>query len=328
MIAVKQKDTNLALNLQILTKASDLNADFIVSCVAANDNMAKTGERLMAMNRIEGSSHNLALKARADQEREEAYEIEEDEEMTSTSDIATDFAFFAKKYKTKFPMSFNDKKKRTCYNCDEDSHFANECPYEKRVDKPNVTPNTRFAGASLECAALCCRRPVVAVVQDRENCRQEHHRYCPRCPPHRPDHLAAVVNHPETPRSIAPEPSPCRVCATDNGSQVEQVVPCAACDDDPSKAIKLMGIGHIRPTEVHTDDQDDGIEVSSSAQVEPSSTQAEPSSAAQDLSSTQDEPRIPKNKKKALNPLSKTMLLSKKHPQPMVKIKLSLMIEY
>ena len=33
-------------------------------------------------------------------------------------------------------MLLNDKKKRTCYNCDEDTHFANECPYEKRVDKP------------------------------------------------------------------------------------------------------------------------------------------------------------------------------------------------
>ncbi|KAK1648620.1 hypothetical protein QYE76_066425 [Lolium multiflorum] len=75
----------------------------------------------------------------------------------------------------------------------------------------------------------------------------------------------------------------------DNGSQVEQVVPCAAGDDDPSNAIKLMGIGHIRPTEVHTDDQSDEIEVSSSAQVEPSSTQAEPSSATQEPSSTQDE---------------------------------------
>ncbi|KAK1628875.1 hypothetical protein QYE76_003190 [Lolium multiflorum] len=75
----------------------------------------------------------------------------------------------------------------------------------------------------------------------------------------------------------------------DNGSQVEEVVPCAAGDDDPSNAIKLMGIGHIRPTEVHTDDQSDEIEVSSSAQVEPSSTQAEPSSATQEPSSTQDE---------------------------------------
>ncbi|KAK1606171.1 hypothetical protein QYE76_029844 [Lolium multiflorum] len=95
------------------------------------------------MNRVDEASHNheashnLALKARADHGGEEEYEIEEDEEMTSTSDIVTDFAFFAKKYKGKLPMLLNDKKKkRTCYNCDEDSHFANECPYEKRVDKP------------------------------------------------------------------------------------------------------------------------------------------------------------------------------------------------
>ncbi|KAK1618233.1 hypothetical protein QYE76_023750 [Lolium multiflorum] len=104
MTSVKQEDTNLALNLQIMTKSADLNSDDL---------------------------------ARADHGGEEEYEIEEDEEMTSTSDIATDFAFFAKKYKGKLPMLLNDKKKkRTCYNCDEESHFANECPYEKRVDKP------------------------------------------------------------------------------------------------------------------------------------------------------------------------------------------------
>ncbi|KAK1684589.1 hypothetical protein QYE76_045437 [Lolium multiflorum] len=145
MIAVKQEDTNLALNLQIMTKSADLNSDDLVSYVAANENMAKAGKRLMAMNHVDEASHNhegshnLALKARADHGSKEDYEIEEEEEeeMTSTSDMATDFAFFAKKYKAKFPMLLNDKKKkRTCYNCDEDSHFANECPYEKRVDKP------------------------------------------------------------------------------------------------------------------------------------------------------------------------------------------------
>ncbi|KAK1684971.1 hypothetical protein QYE76_045819 [Lolium multiflorum] len=143
MIAVKQEDTNLGLNLQIMTKSADLNSDDLVSYVAANESMAKAGKRLKAMNRVDEASHNheashnLALKARADHESKEDYEIEEDEEMTSTSDIATDFAFFAKKYKAKFPMLLNDKKKkRTCYNCDEDNHFANECPYEKRVDKP------------------------------------------------------------------------------------------------------------------------------------------------------------------------------------------------
>ncbi|KAK1652948.1 hypothetical protein QYE76_070753 [Lolium multiflorum] len=69
--------------------------------------MAKAGKRLKAMNRVDEASHNheashnLALKARADHGGEEEYEIEEHEEMTSTSDIATDFAFFAKKYKGK-----------------------------------------------------------------------------------------------------------------------------------------------------------------------------------------------------------------------------------
>jgi guanylate kinase len=70
MIVVKQKDTNLALNLQILTKQADLTADDLVSYVVVNDNMAKVGDKLMAMNRANGSSHNLALKARSDQERE------------------------------------------------------------------------------------------------------------------------------------------------------------------------------------------------------------------------------------------------------------------
>ncbi|KAK1609179.1 hypothetical protein QYE76_032852 [Lolium multiflorum] len=37
---------------------------------------------------------------------------------------------------------------------------------------------------------------------------------------------------------------------------------------------------------------------------------------------------IPKNKKKALNPLSKTMMMIKKHPQLMFKLKLSLMINF
>ncbi|KAK1621379.1 hypothetical protein QYE76_026896 [Lolium multiflorum] len=63
--------------------------------------------------------------------------------MTSTSDIATDFSLFAKKYKKKFPISFVEKKKRTCYNCDEDSHFANECPCEKRVDKPKFVKGVK-----------------------------------------------------------------------------------------------------------------------------------------------------------------------------------------
>ena len=94
------------------------------------------------MNCADGSSHSLALKARVVQEKEEYVEIEEEEEMTSTSDIGTDFAFFAKKYKKvlgkKFPSPSNEKK-RTCYNCDEDNHFANECPYEKGLTNQSMS---------------------------------------------------------------------------------------------------------------------------------------------------------------------------------------------
>ncbi|KAK1617335.1 hypothetical protein QYE76_022852 [Lolium multiflorum] len=118
MIAIKQKDTNLALNLRILTKQADLSTDNLVSYMVAMTTWPKKEKDSWT-----------------DQEREEVYEIEEEEEMTSTSDIGTNFAFFVKKYKKKFPISSNEKK-RTCYNCDEDNHFANECPYEKRVDKP------------------------------------------------------------------------------------------------------------------------------------------------------------------------------------------------
>ncbi|KAK1696557.1 hypothetical protein QYE76_013254 [Lolium multiflorum] len=510
MIAVKQEDTNLALNLQIMTKSADLNSDDLVSYVAANENMAKAGKRLMAMNRVDEASHNheashnLALKARADHGGEEEYEIEEDEEMTSTSDIATDFAFFAKKYKGKLPMLLNDKKKkRTCYNCDEESHFANECPYEKRVDKPKfikgVKPRLKpnpindrykrnkgraFVGAEYlsdeeeedeekeaGVAGLAFSKPgslftydyskdystendvgssfMARTTQDddsddstsstivgsclmaRETKDETHREFitfakkaqrtyeseikairtdngtefknytmqefvddegikhefsAPYTPqqngvverknrtiiemartmlsefnsPHNfwGEAISTAVHysnrlflrplHNKTPYELLTGNKPnvmyirvfgCKclvknnkgklgkfetrtiegifvgyaenshayryynrstgtievscdvVFLEDNGSQVEQVVPCVAGnDDDPSSAIKHMGIGHIRPMEVHSDDQGDGIEVSSSPQVEPSSTQVEPSSATQDVSSTQDEP--------------------------------------
>ncbi|KAK1667721.1 hypothetical protein QYE76_055880 [Lolium multiflorum] len=91
----------------------------------------------------------------------------------------------------------------------------------------------------------------------------------------------------------------------DNGSQVEKVVPCAAGNDEPSNSIKLMGIGHIRPTKVHTNDKDDGIEIHLLLKRS----------------------HILKNKKKTLTPLSKTMMLINNHPHLVVKLKLSLMIK-
>jgi len=102
--------------------------------------LAKQGKKIKEMNRAAGSSHSLALKAKVDQEKEEYEDIEEEEEMTSTSDMSTDLAFFAKKWKGssfgKMGKAFSKEKKRACYNCDEADHFADKCPYEKRVDKP------------------------------------------------------------------------------------------------------------------------------------------------------------------------------------------------
>src|SRR4051794_9065902 len=46
----------------------------------------------------------------------------------------------------------------------------------------------------------------------------------------------------------------------DNGSQVEQVVPCASGDAKPSNAVELLGIGNIWPMEIHINDQANGEE--------------------------------------------------------------------
>ena len=46
-------------------------------------------------------------------------------------------ALFVKKFSAgKFKGRFQKKKVRKCYNCEETNHFSNECPYEKREDKP------------------------------------------------------------------------------------------------------------------------------------------------------------------------------------------------
>jgi len=91
------------------------------------------------MNRAMGYSHNIALKAKVVQVKEVHEKVEEEDEMTSTSDMHADLSFFAKKWNKSFPgkpLGFPSEKKRTCYNCDEASHFADKCPYEKRQDKP------------------------------------------------------------------------------------------------------------------------------------------------------------------------------------------------
>ena len=117
-----------------------------MSYVAANDNLAKEGQMLKEMNRADGSCHSLALKAGFVQEKEEYVEIEEEEEMTSTSDIGTDFAFFAKKYNKMLGKKFSipsNEKKRTCYNFDEDNHFSNEWHMKRELTNQSMSRVSR-----------------------------------------------------------------------------------------------------------------------------------------------------------------------------------------
>ncbi|KAK1631394.1 hypothetical protein QYE76_005709 [Lolium multiflorum] len=454
MIAVKQKDTNLALNLQILTKQADLNADDLVSYVAANESMAKAGEKLMAMNHIEGSSHNLALKARADQEREEAYEIEEDE-MISTSGMQTDVALFVKKYVNKFPVS-SKYKKRTCYNCDGDSHFANECPYEKRVDKPKFVKEGEDDEKEAGVAGLAYSEPgslftydyskdysmessmpndigssfmartthdddsddispstiVGSCLMAREaKSKDETYRefiifakkdqrmyeseikairtnngpefknytmqdfvddegikhefsapYTPQQNGNKPNVMyirvfgckclvkdnrgkfgkfedriieATFVGYAENSHAYryyknstrAIERSCDMVFLEDNGSQVEQVVPCVAGDDDLLTPSSLWALDTYGPHKFIL--MIKMMEQKSQAQPKWSLAQLKLNHQVQlKIYPLLKMGHIPNNKKKALNPLSKTMMLIKKHPQPMVELKLSLMIKY
>jgi hypothetical protein len=58
--------------------------------------------------------------------------------------------FFAKKWNQSFGkkcLSYSSESKRTCYNCDEQTHFADKYPYEKREDKPK---NERGANPRLK----------------------------------------------------------------------------------------------------------------------------------------------------------------------------------
>ena len=49
-------------------------------------------------------------------------------------------SLFVKKFSAgKFKGRFPKKKVRSCYNCEETNHLSNECPYEKREDKPRFS---------------------------------------------------------------------------------------------------------------------------------------------------------------------------------------------
>jgi hypothetical protein len=63
------------------------------------------------------ANHSLALKAKVVQDVQKYQEIEEEEQMASTSDMDVDIAFLAKKWRKSFGkkgLSFPSEKKRTC----------------------------------------------------------------------------------------------------------------------------------------------------------------------------------------------------------------------
>jgi hypothetical protein len=85
----------------------------------------------------------LALKAKHVYEDEQSEEEEDDEEEegdeidSDEGPSYEDIALFVKKFSAgKFKGRFQKKKVRKCYNCEETNHFSNDCPYEKREDKP------------------------------------------------------------------------------------------------------------------------------------------------------------------------------------------------
>jgi predicted choloylglycine hydrolase len=76
----------LALNLTLLDAQSNYTLDDLVSYFVATENSAKEGKRVKELNRVLDANHSVALKAKAVQYIQEHQVIEEEDEMTSTSD--------------------------------------------------------------------------------------------------------------------------------------------------------------------------------------------------------------------------------------------------
>jgi hypothetical protein len=131
-----------------------MTVDELVGYFVAHEDMIAKDNRTKEIVRAMNKNPSLALKANVTQSKaheaskEERVDenLEEEEEMTSTSELDTNLTFFAKKY-GKHSMkrgSFIPKeKKRSCYNCNEPGHIADTCPYEKRQDKPKYAKGVK-----------------------------------------------------------------------------------------------------------------------------------------------------------------------------------------
>jgi hypothetical protein len=95
----------LALNVTFLEPCRKMTADELVRYFVAHDDMISKANRTKEIVRAMNKNPSLALKANVTQSKareaskEERFEdLEEEEEMTSTSELDTDLDFFAKKY--------------------------------------------------------------------------------------------------------------------------------------------------------------------------------------------------------------------------------------
>jgi len=122
----------------------EMTTDDIISTFQLFEESKANATKHLAMHGSPSSKINLALKAKQVCEDEQSEEEEEDDDDEYGNEIDSDegpsyedMALFVKKFSAgKFKGRFQKKKVRKCYNCEETNHFSNECPYEKREDKP------------------------------------------------------------------------------------------------------------------------------------------------------------------------------------------------
>ena len=117
----------------------EMTSDDIISTFQLFEESKANATTHLAMHGTSTSKINLALKAKHACEEEQSEEEDDDgDEIDSDESPSYEYiALFVKKFSAgKFKGRFQKKKVRKCYKCEETNHFSNDCPYEKREDKP------------------------------------------------------------------------------------------------------------------------------------------------------------------------------------------------